>query len=549
MDALHPGAPYLAGAALVVLARPPWRGAVVGLAPVLALAALAALPDGSHAGAGVAGHALEPLRVDALSRLFGLVFCLLGVLGAIYGLPERAALPHAAAFAYTASALGVVFAGDLLTLFAAWELMAVSSTLLVVGRGTGRARAAGLRYLLVHAAGGAALLAGIVIHVRAGGSLGVGPLAGTPGAGLILLGVAVNAAIPPLHAWLTDAYPEATVGGAVFLSALTTKSAVYVLLRAFPGEDLLVWAGATMALYGVVFAVLENDIRRLLAYHIVSQVGYMVCGVGLGTPLALAGAAAHAFCHILYKGLLFMGAGAVLYATGRSRLTELGGIGRRMPWTLACYTVGALSISGVPLFNGFVSKSLVVAAAEAAQRPAVEWLLVLASVGTFLHTGLKLPWFTFLGPDRGVPATDPPWSMRAAMLGAAALCVLTGVAPGLLYAWLPGPVDYLPYTRAHVLTTVQLLAGTALGFFWLLDRLAGTPTVTLDTDWFYRRGGAALLAAARATGQGTAPAAVLGWALRALPRQRPGAAALGGRTGGWVAAVLLVLAALVLLLA
>jgi multicomponent Na+:H+ antiporter subunit D len=347
------------------------------------------------------------------------------------------------------------------------------------------------------------------------------------------------------------------VTGAVFLSALTTKTAVYALARGFPGVELLVWAGVAMALYGVVFAVLENDIRRLLAYHIVSQVGYMVCGIGLGTPLALAGAAAHAFCHILYKGLLFMGTGSVLHVTGRSRLTALGGIGRLMPWTLACYAVGAFSISGVPLFNGFVSKSLVVAAAEHEHRVAVEWLLMLASIGTFLHTGLKLPWFTFFAEPRELRAADPPMNMRLAMAAAAALCILIGVMPALLYRWLPFPVDYAPYTADHVLESLQLLAGTAIGFVWLLSKLGGEPTATLDTDWFYRRAAALLMRASEAGGVGlsTARAAAMDAGIRLLDRTlwvdrgRGAPPGMGARVGGWVMMGLVLLAGLVMLLA
>lgn len=551
--ALHPGLLYLLGALLVAVAPLRLRRSLLVLVAVAALAATAVLPEGRAGAISFAGRTLELLRVDAWSRLFALAFTAIGLLATVYGLHVRARGPHVAAFAYTGSALGAVFAGDLLTLFICWELMAVSSTFLVLGRRTDSALAAGYRYLLVHAVGGTFLLGGILVHLAAGADLAFGALAGSAGAPLILLGFALNAAIPPLHAWLTDAYPEATVGGAVFLSALTTKTAVYALARGFSGEEFLVWVGVVMALYGVVFAVLENDIRRLLGYHIVSQVGYMVCGIGLGTPLALAGAAAHAFCHILYKGLLFMGAGAVLEMTGRSKLTELGGIGRRMPWTLMLYMVGAFSISGVPLFNGFVSKSLVVAAAEQAQRPGVEWLLVLASIGTFLHTGLKLPWFTFLGADHGIPAGDPPATMRLAMVGTAAFCILIGVAPHLLYRLLPYPVEYAPYTWSHVLTSIQLLAGTAIGFFALLDKLAGEPTVTLDADWLYRQGGRLLVAMARElVGVTTAVAAGTRGALsraRAAARPTDRAGTLGGRTGSWVAVALIILVVLAALLA
>jgi multicomponent Na+:H+ antiporter subunit D len=313
------------------------------------------------------------------------------------------------------------------------------------------------------------------------------------GPALILLAFLINAAVPPLGAWLPDAYPEATVTGAVFMTAFTTKTAVYALIRGFPGEGLLVWLGAIMAVYGVVYAVLENDARRLLAYHIISQVGYMVCGVGLGTDLALNGATAHAFAHILYKALLFMGAGAVLHMTGLRKLSEMGGLYKTMPLTLGLYMVGALAISAAPLFSGFVSKSMVVSAAGEDHRPLIFLMLSLASAGTFLHTGLKLPYYMFFGKDSGVRGREPPANMLVAMGVAAAACVLIGVCPGLLYRHLPYEAQYHPYTLQHVTSTLGMLGFTALGFFLLLKHLDPEPKISLDTDWFYRKGSAAVL--------------------------------------------------------
>jgi len=258
-----------------------------------------------------------------------------------------------------------------------------------------------------------------------------------------------------------------------------------------------VWLGAIMAVYGVVYAVLENDARRLLAYHIISQVGYMVCGVGIGTELAINGATAHAFAHILYKALLFMGAGAVLHTTGLRKLSEMGGLYKTMPKTLGLYMVGAFAISAVPLFSGFVSKSMVVSAAGETHRAVVFLMLTLASAGTFLHTGLKLPYYMFFGKGSRFPQArrgkEPPANMLVAMALAAAACILIGVFPGLLYRYLPNPVDYVPYTLQHVTSTLGLLSFTALGFFLLLKHLDPEPTISLDTDWFYRRGAAAFV--------------------------------------------------------
>src|SRR6266545_4958043 len=360
--------------------------------------------------------------------------------------------------------------------------------------------AAGFRYLLVHIFGGLVLLAGILLHWSQTGSLAFASLEAYSGGAawaLILAAFLLNAAVPPLGAWLPDAYPEATVTGAVFMTAFTTKSAVYALIRSFAGTELLVWLGAAMAIYGVVYAVLENDARRLLAYHIVSQVGYMVCGVGIGTELAINGASAHAFAHILYKALLFMGAGAVLETTGRRKLTEMGGLYKTMPVTLGLYMIGAFAISAVPLFSGFVSKSMVVAAAGESHRAAIFLMLTLASAGTFLHTGLKLPYYMFFGKDAGLRGHEPPRNMLAAMGLAAAACILIGLFPGLLYARLPHPVEFVPYTLQHVSSTLGMLGFTALGFFLLLRHLDPVDTISLDTDWFYRRGASVLMSLAR----------------------------------------------------
>ncbi|GAH52052.1 unnamed protein product, partial [marine sediment metagenome] len=274
---------------------------------------------------------------------------------------------------------------------------------------------------------------------------------------LILFGFALNAAVPPLHGWLADAYPEGTVTGTIFLSAFTTKTAVYALIRGFSGLEVLIWVGAVMAVYGVVFAVLENDIRRLLAYHIISQVGYMVTGIGIGTAMAINGVVAHAFAHILYKALVLMGAGTVLYTTGRSKLTELGGLARTIPFALALYMVGAFSISGVPLFSGFVSRSMTIYAAELSHMGVVVLLLNVASVGTVLHTGLKLPYFTWFGPNRSLKPAPAPLGMYLGMALAAGICIAIGVYPAPLYNLLPFAVDYQPYTAIHLIETMQLL--------------------------------------------------------------------------------------------
>ena len=493
---VHPGLLLILGAWILPLLKGRVKRAAMLVLPASALIDCLLMTPGTYGVTSFLGQDVVFGRVDSLSLVFSYVFSLLAFLGMVYALHVEDDSQHVAALTYAGGALGVTFAGDFLSFYLFWELMAISSVLLVWLRRKPSAVAAGFRYLLIHLVGGLVLLAGIVLYWSQTGSLAFGDMAALSGSlswALILVAFLLNAAVPPLGAWLPDAYPEATVTGAVFMTAFTTKSAVYALIRGFAGTEILVWLGAIMAIYGVVYAVLENDARRLLAYHIVSQVGYMVCGVGIGTALAINGASAHAFAHIIYKALLFMGAGAVLEMTGVRKLNEMGGLYKTMPVTLGLYMIGAFAISAVPLFSGFVSKSMVVSAAGEEHLTAIFLMLTLASAGTFLHTGLKLPYYMFFGKDSGRRAAEPPKNMLAAMGLAAAACVLIGVFPGLLYQHLPYPTDYVPYTLAHVTSTLGMLAFTALGFFLLLKQLDPEPKMSLDTDWFYRRGCAGFL--------------------------------------------------------
>jgi multicomponent Na+:H+ antiporter subunit D len=486
---MHPVLPFVLAAVLVPFVGLQVRRLLSLAAPLVALAMLAALPLGAQLGFEALGHQWVFLRYDGLSRIFAVAFILYAVIAGIYAWTSEERWERAASLILAAGGVGVVLAGDLLSLYFFWEWLTVSSLFLIWFGQTAGAWGAGFRYLIFHLAGALVMLTGILLHLAEGGGPFVALPTGTTASWLILAGMLVNAAVPPVHAWLSDAYPRASVYGTVFLAAFTTKAAVYALIRGFPGVEVLVWLGVAMALFGVVYAVLENDIRRLLAYHIISQVGYMVAGVGLGSELALNGSSAHAFAHIFYKGLLMMSAGAVIYATGRGKLTELGQLAKPLKWTLALMMIGAFSISGVPFFNGFVSKSIIVSAATDLHRGPVEFLLLLASMGTFLHTGLKLPWFTFFARDHGARVHRPvPVSMYVAMGLTAVVCTITGVVPGMtLYALLPYAEQYNPFTGHHFIEMLQILTGTALGFWLLRVKLYSEPTTTLDIDYLYRR--------------------------------------------------------------
>jgi multicomponent Na+:H+ antiporter subunit D len=520
---LHPGLWLAAAAVAAFFLRGRARNALLLAAPLVALALLWMIPEGAHGRWAFLGHEVTVIRLDRLSRLFATIFAIMAFAGTLFALEQRSRLEVPAALVYAGSAMGAVLAGDLITLFVFWELMAVGSTLVLWSAGP-RAFAASQRYLAMHLFGGMLLMAGTVGHVAATGSIAFEAMRpDTIAKALILAGFLLNAGAPPLSAWLPDAYPEASWSGMVFLSAFTTKTAVYVLLRGFAGSEILVPIGLFMVFYGIVYAILENDMRRILAYSIVNQVGFMVTGAGIGTEMAVNGASAHAFTHIIYKALLLMSAGAVLLQTGKRKCTDLGGLFQSMPLTAACGIVGALSISSFPLTSGFVSKSMISQAAADGHLEAVWMLLAAASAGVFLHAGIKFPWFVFFQKDSGLRPPDPPAPLRLAMLLLAFLCIAIGVAPGPLYALLPHPVQYVPYTAGHVVAMLQLLLFSGLAFFLLLPMLRRTLTITLDADWAWRRLAPALWARLERVASGGLGAVL-------AP-----ARALGGRAAGAVA--------------
>ncbi len=491
MGIVHPVVLFLLGAALA--AAFPKARKMLWVIPLAAFASVHSMEPGTYGRASYLGFELIFAQVDQLAIVFLHVFTLMAVIGAVYGMHVEDRWQHVAGFLYVGGSVGVTLAGDYLTLFIFWELMAFSSVFLVWLRRKPASLRAGFRYLLVHVVGGLVLMGGIFLWWMKTHDLTFGPIApenANLAAYLILIGFVLNAAVPPLHSWLPDAYPESTVMGGVFMCAFTTKTAVYVLARAFPGYEVLAVAGAIMTLYGVGYAIIENDGRRILAYHIVSQVGYMVCGIGIGTALAVNGAVAHAYAHILYKALLFMGVGAVLEMAGTSKLSELGGLYKRMPLAMVATVIGGISISGFPLTSGFVSKSMIVAGAGEAHHIVLMLMLLLASVGTFLSVGIKLPYFIWFGEDKGVICKDPPRNMLVAMGIASFFCFFLGVYPDYLYRMLPFPVTYHPYTAYHLSETLQILGFTALGFYLLRKKLTPEPKLNLDLDWFYRKGSA-----------------------------------------------------------
>ncbi len=491
IDGLPPFVLFLVGAVLIPFLRGWARYALLLALPVVGGLHLLTVPEGQIVHIDLLGYQFTPYRADRLSLLFGYLFHLAAFLSIIFSLHVRDTLQHVAGLLYVGSALGAVFAGDLITLFVFWELLAITSVFLIWARRTPRAIAAGFRYLVIQVFSGLILLAGVLVHVQQTGSIAFEYMGlNSPASWLIFLAFGFKSAFPLLHNWLTDAYPEATPTGTVFLSAFTTKVAVYALARAFPGTEILVYIGAVMTCFPVFFAVIENDLRRVLSYSMINQIGFMVCGIGIGTQLAVNGAVSHAFNDVIFKGLLFMSMGAVLHMTGRVKGSELGGLYKTMPITTGFCIVGACSISAFPLFSGFVSKSMVMAAAL---EEGYHWIwiaLLFASAGVFHHAGIKIPFFAFYAEDSGIRTREPPLNMLIAMGLAAVLCVYIGSYPWLLYSLLPFPVHYVPYDATHVIAQLQLLFFSALAFTWL--KLSGLyppelRSVNLDVEWVYRR--------------------------------------------------------------
>jgi multicomponent Na+:H+ antiporter subunit D len=491
---LPPASILIVGSLFIPLVRGRARTALILALPLLSglqLVGLFGLPEGTHQQIELLGYTLTLARIDKLALVFGLIFHIVAFLSIVYASHVKDALQHVAGIAYAGAGIGAVFAGDLITLFVYWELTAIASVFLIWASRTERSFRAGMRYLIIQVASGVLLLAGAIVHFQHTGSLAFDHLGtGTLGTNLIFIAFGIKAAFPFLHNWLQDAYPEATVTGTVFLSAFTTKLAIYALARGYAGTEILIPLGVAMTIFPIFFAVIENDLRRVLAYSLNNQLGFMVVGIGVGTELALNGTVAHAFAHLVYKGLLFMSMGAVLYRTGTVKASELGGLYKSMPLTATFCIIGAMSIAAFPLFSGFVTKSMIISAVGDQHLFWAFVGLTFASAGVMEHSGIKIPFFAFFAHDSGIRCKEAPTNMLLAMGGMAALCIGIGVFPAPLYALLPYDVDYQAYTTTHVVTQFQLLLWATLAFAVLMKTglyPAEMRSTNLDFDWIYRR--------------------------------------------------------------
>ena len=484
---------FFVGAAVALFLRNRVLAAWTIIVPLLsAILLLASDPTEQKLEASIIGLSLVLHQPDRLSLIFGYVFHIAAVFGAIFAWRMTSPLSKSATLLYAGATVGAVFCRDLISLFLFWEIMAFSSAYLVICSGTRKSTQAGIRYITIQIISGLLLLIGSVMHYSETGSIEFTHMGlSSTAALLIFIAFGIKCAFPFLHNWLTDAYPESTPEGTVFLSAFTTKLAVYALARGFAGTEALIYIGAIMACFPIFYAVIENDLRRVLAYSMINQIGYMVCGIGIGTELAINGTAAHAFSHVIYKGLLMMSMGAVLYRTGKINGSDLGGLYKSMPKTAVLCIIGAASISAFPLFSGFVAKALVMSAALKEGHVIVWLALLFAAAGVFHHAGIKIPFFAFFAHDSGIRVKEAPTSMLIAMGIAAAFCIGIGIFPNLLYSQLPFEFSYNPYDTTHVLAQIQLLLFSALAFVWL--KLSGIyppelRSVNIDSEWVYRKG-------------------------------------------------------------
>jgi multicomponent Na+:H+ antiporter subunit D len=511
IEQIPPGLILIVGGLLLPLMPKDIRKVLLVVVPAVGLAHLLQLPADHVVPYRVFDYDLTLVKVDKLSRIFGIIFHIAAFLTAIYTLHDDDPVQQVAGLMYSGAAIAATFAGDLITLFVFWEGTAITSVFLIWARRTERSYRTGMRYLVWQVGSGVALLAGAILYFQQSGSLDIEPwtheghqLRGmfafdhfsdaSPAQLLIFLSLGIKSAFPLLHNWLQDAYPEATVGGTVWLSAFTTKLAIYALCRLFAGSELLIPIGAMMTAFPIFYAVIENDLRKVLAYSLNNQLGFMVVGIGIGTELAINGTTSHAFAHILYKGLLFMGMGAVLYRAGTIKGSELGGLYKDMPLTMVFTSIGAAAISAFPLFSGFVSKSMILTAAAEGHHTVVFLILLFASAGVFHHSGIKIPYFAFFAHDSGRRVKEAPLNMLIAMGAAAFLCIAIGCFPAPLYRLLPfdmNTLHWVPYNLSHVVTQLQLLLYSAAAFVFL-QKMGWYPpelkSVNVDVEWVYRKG-------------------------------------------------------------
>ncbi len=429
-------------------------------------------------------------EVDALGLFFALLVVTTFWLSGIYSLgylKKDANKMHyyTLYLMLSASVLGLVLTGDLFNMFIMIEIMTFASVALTAFRNkVAIALEAGFKYLVLGSIGSSMTLAGVALMYRVCHTLNMAQISSIIGGkfnlttimafGLIVAGLGVKSYIVPFHTPAADAYTAAPTSISMIFSGMVNKAGVYGIIRmvyvVFRAMDrssiqiLLVVFGAVTMFIGVTMALAQHDFKRLLAFHSISQIGYVITAIGLGTALGLNAGLFHAMNHTLFKGLLFLTAGAVLTATGTTNLDKLGGLSKRMPVTTVCFLVGAFSISGLPPFNGFASKWMVY---QAIYTKAVESGNILFAIATItalivsvmtLASFIKVTQAVFFGQENpeNANAKEVPVIMQIPMVIMAVLCVLTGLFYNVVEKFLLAPA-----------------AGAALGVSNYIDKMMG----------------------------------------------------------------------------
>jgi len=343
---------------------------------------------------------------------------------------------------------GVVITGDLFNLFVFLEIASVASYALVAFGTEKQELEAAFKYAVMSSLGSVFVLLGIVFLYSCTSTLNMADMArflSEKGCGsmlmlvsiMFIMGFGLKSALVPFHAWLPDAHPSAPAPISAMLSGVLIKSlGVYVICRVFYNvlglsseiSSILLFLGALSMVIGVFLAIGQWDFKRLLAYHSISQIGYVVLGIGLGTPLGILGGLFHLFNHSVFKSLLFLNSGAVEYATGTRDLREMGGLAEKMPVTAATSLVASMSIAGIPPFNGFWSKLIIIIAAVQAGRYGYAFWAVLASILT-LASFMKVMKYAFFDKLKGrwEKVREVPIFMKLSMGALAVMCLFGGI--------------------------------------------------------------------------------------------------------------------------
>lgn len=492
INSFHPGLLMILIGALILVLPDRFKKPCSIVAAVSGILGLFTLNSSSHLVYQITSDIkLQMIHIDRLSMIFVIIFSIIMVINSIYSFDIQDKWEKGVSVIYGGSIIAATLAGDIITMIVFWEVAAFSAAYLIYARHTRRSSRSALRYLLMHAFGGNMLLVGFLLHAAQTNSLGIPKftvLGSSAAFWFVLVGVGVNALVPPFSSWISDSYPESTIAGTVYMCGYTTKLGIYAMIRIFAGTQALVYVGVFMALYGVLMALLENDLRRLFSYHIMSQLGYMVAALAIGGAWGIDGASSHAFNHILYKGVLMMCSGAVIMATGKRKITELGGLRKKMPITAWTFLIASLSIAGMPFLNGFASKSIIMHAVNLSGHETTALLLTVTSIGTWLSVVLKVNWFVFFGKARSEFEVKPiPMSMKIGMILGASGCIILGVYPSLLYRIMPYKISVNPFNISHIAEYIILFAGATLVFWIFRVKMLPHDELSLDFDWFFRK--------------------------------------------------------------